>query len=101
MVRAGEGNAAVSSMHAAIRSLVDNSLSERSYPKALDAVKALRQDAVARKLGAGFNNFLRQLADKCAITATAISCRGLERLLAKHDAHPGQLPLATLRTDRY
>ena len=38
----------------------------RSYPKPLEAVKALREDAVARNLGAGFNSLLSQLADRCA-----------------------------------
>ena len=38
----------------------------RSYAKPLEAVKALREDAIARNLIADFNSFLSQLVDKCA-----------------------------------
>ena len=41
--------------------MVDDSVLDRSYPKALDCLKTLRAGCIALGRGAGFNAFLEQL----------------------------------------
>jgi hypothetical protein len=88
----------------AIRAIVDESVLDRSYPKALECLKTLRTSCISLTKGRDFNTFLEQLQERYKQDSSRSGFWGLvvaEGLGPVHNGEDPSVELSEAQAEEY